>query len=261
MEEPTPRFGNVKISGDRRGNIHGPIRLAHADSLPHPCFSRGGPRHSRCDGDLVLDAVTDLVLTTSDGEELEAIHDKAPNTRGAIVVCHPHPLQGGTMNAPLIAAIARHAATDGLDVVRFNFRGVGASTGKHDKGVAELKDVTAAATYASLLEGGLVGIAGWSFGAAVALNWQANTQSSVPYVGVAPAVRSDLSPTLPDPEDLPTAQRAFVVGERDQIIDPEALAEYAKAISARIVTYRGSDHFFVLRHDKLATDVLRLLAS
>jgi alpha/beta superfamily hydrolase len=205
--------------------------------------------------------VTSLSITTTDGELLEVIHDSSGGARGAIVLCHPHPQHGGTMRAPMLGAIAKHAVSEGFDVVRFNFRGVGASTGIHGDGEAELQDVEAAMAFASGLGMPVAGIAGWSFGAAVCLNWQADTASTVPYVGIAPPVRSPLTPPLPDPSRLGPARRGFVIGEKDQFIPADELAAYAEAISAKIIRYSGTDHFFVLKHQRLAIDVVSLIGD
>jgi hypothetical protein len=208
---------------------------------------------------LVLDPVTTLAITTSDGEQLEVIHDSSGQALGAIVLCHPHPQHGGTMRAPMLGAIAKHAVAEGFDVVRFNFRGVGRSTGIHGDGEAELQDVDAAMDFASDLDVPVAGMAGWSFGAAVCLNWQSETSSTVPYVGIAPPVRSPLTPPLPDPSNLVPALRGFVIGEKDQFIPADELATYAEAISADIIRYPGTDHFFVLKHRRLADDVVSLI--
>jgi alpha/beta superfamily hydrolase len=205
--------------------------------------------------------VTLLSITTTDGERLEVIHDSAADARGVIVLCHPHPQHGGTMRAPMLGAIAKHAVSQGFDVVRFNFRGVGDSTGIHGDGEAELNDVDAAMAFASTLDPPVAGMAGWSFGAAVCLNWQADTGSTVPYVGIAPPVNSPLTPPLPHPSELTFARRGFVIGERDQFIPVDELVAYAEAISAEVITYRGTDHFFVLKHKRLSEDVLSLLAG
>jgi alpha/beta superfamily hydrolase len=205
--------------------------------------------------------VTTLSITTTDGEHLEVIHDPAADVRGVIVLCHPHPQFGGTMRAPMLGAIAKHAVSEGFDVVRFNFRGVGDSTGTHGDGHAELHDVDAAVAFASDLEAPVAGIAGWSFGAAVLLNWQAETESTLPYVGIAPPVDSPLTPRLPDPSDLAEAKRGFVIGERDQFIAADDLAAYAASISAEIIRYPSTDHFFVLKHKQLAEDVVDVITS
>jgi alpha/beta superfamily hydrolase len=205
--------------------------------------------------------VTTLSITTVDGEQLEVIHDSRGDARGVIVLCHPHPEHGGTMRAPMLGAIAKHGVSEGFDVVRFNFRGVGGSTGVHGDGEAELRDVDAAMEFSSTLGMPIAGMAGWSFGAAVCLNWQAMKGSMVPYVGIAPPVNSPLTPALPDPASLAPARRAFVIGEKDQFILADELAAYAASISAEIIRYRGTDHFFVLKHQRLAEDVLKLLGG
>ncbi len=205
--------------------------------------------------------MTTLSITTADGEQLEVIHDSRGDARSVIVLCHPHPEHGGTMRAPMLGAIAKHGVSEGIDVVRFNFRGVGESTGVHGDGEAELHDVDAAVEYASTLGMPIAGMAGWSFGAAVCLNWQAENVSTVPYVGIAPPVNSPLTPPLPDPSSLAPARRAFVIGEKDQFIVADELAAYAASISAEIIRYRGTDHFFVLKHTRLAADVIDLITG
>jgi hypothetical protein len=205
--------------------------------------------------------VTTLSITTTDGEQLEAIHDSNSDSLGVIVLCHPHPQHGGTMRAPLLGAIAKYAVSEGYDVVRFNFRGVGESTGIHGNGEAELQDVEAAMAFASGLDIPVTGMAGWSFGAAVCLNWQAGTASAVPYVGIAPPVDGPLTPPLPAPSRLMPARRAFVIGEKDQFIPADELATYAASIGAEIIRYRGTDHFFVLKHSRLAEDVVDLIVG
>lgn len=205
--------------------------------------------------------MTDVVLPTTDGERLQGIHNVATGSRGVIVLCHPHPEQGGTMRAPILGAIAKHAVAQGLDVLRFNFRGVGESTGTHGRGEAELHDVEAAMTYAADLDLSVVGLAGWSFGAVVALRWQAETGSTAPFAGIAPPVRSEYTPTLPEPAALQQARRGFIVGDRDQFVDSDELAQYAASISAKIVQYPGTDHFFVFKHQQLAEDVVTMITD
>lgn len=165
------------------------------------------------------------------------------------------------MTHPILGAIAKTLTSTGFTTVRFNFRGVGESTGTHDDGVGELSDV---ASVAGLIDDELPpmsGITGWSFGAAMALLWQAKFHSTIAYVGIAPPVESALTPDLPVPTALASADRLFIVGERDQFVDVPKLNAYAHTINADISIYRGSDHFFVFKHERLADDVAAFLTS
>ena len=85
-----------------------------------------------------------LHLRTSDGETLEARIDSPDRPTIFTVFCHPHPEQGGSMNAPLMITVATRLVERGHAVLRFNFRGTGRSTGTHDEGAGELHDVSAA---------------------------------------------------------------------------------------------------------------------
>ena len=85
-----------------------------------------------------------MTLRTADGVTLEARIGMPPAQRGGVALCHPHPLYGGDMDNPVVVRAAEVARDLGLATVRFNFRGVGQSTGEHGKGVAERLDVEAA---------------------------------------------------------------------------------------------------------------------
>lgn len=202
-----------------------------------------------------------VTIQSTDGVELEAIVDQPEGATRAFLVCHPHPEHGGTMTHPLIATIADHVVDAGHAAVRFNFRGVGESTGTHGGGPAEIDDIAAVAAWMGDNTPPLAGITGWSFGAAVALRWQAQAASSVNYVGIAPPVDSALTPPLPDPIDLVPAQRTFVVGDRDQFVDADELEAYGASIDAPTIRYETADHFFIFRHDRLASDVLTALTD
>ena len=149
------------------------------------------------------------------------------------------------MRAPILGAITKECLAAGMNVLRFNFRGVGESTGVHGDGEGELLDVDAAVAWAQKEAPPVLGIAGWSFGAAMALRWQAASASTLAYCGVAPPVDQQLSFAMPEPKDLEAARRTFIVGDRDQLIDVEALVTYGTAIGAEIVRYETADHFFV----------------
>lgn len=205
--------------------------------------------------------MTDLRIETSDGVSLEASLSEAAGAAGTIVLCHPHPQHGGTMRHPLLEAIASHASASGLDALRFNFRGIGSSGGTWDRGDGERADVAAAVAWTEIHRPPVAGIAGWSFGAAMALVWQAETGSTIPYVGIAPPTDSVLTPKLPVLDQLAPAERLFIVGNRDQFVDADELEEYATGIDASIIRYETADHFFIFRHDRLAADVVSFLSS
>jgi len=196
------------------------------------------------------------MIETNDGVSLEAILEVPNDPIGTLVLCHPHPQQGGTMRTPILHEIKKHALACGLAVLRFNFRGVGASTGSYDNGRAELHDVAAAMRRAEALGHNPVALGGWSFGAAVALRWQASEGSRSTYVGIAPPVGNVLVPDLPHADELAPARRKFIVGARDQLVDVETLTAYADSIGAVIDIYRSSDHFFLSRRERLAQDVV-----
>jgi uncharacterized protein len=152
--------------------------------------------------------------------------------------------------------VAQRALDAGYRVVRFNFRGVGRSTGDFGDGVAEVQDVAAAIAHGEQFPEPVMGICGWSFGAATALSWQAHTGSTLPYVGIAPPVDSPLIPPLPDPSDLARGPRRFIIGARDQYVPVDDLEAYASAIGASVEVFAATDHFFIFRYDKLADAVV-----
>lgn len=199
-------------------------------------------------------------LTTDDGERLEAAWAHPNRARGVLTFCHPHPLHDGTMRAPLMVKITDHLVRLGIAVLRFNFRGVGESTGLHDGGRAELADVSAATAEASGLHPELPhGLAGWSFGAATSLNWLAETGSDLPWAGIAPPVRSERTPALPPPDRLSGGgSKGFILGERDQFTTVDELRSYADSLGAQLRVI-GADHFFYGQERRVADMVYELI--
>ena len=99
-------------------------------------------------------------------ETLEARLAVPEGARWGVVICHPHPLYGGDMDSPVVARMAEACADRGLATLRFNFRGVGASTGRHDEGRGEQDDLRACLEHLKESLGGdaRVAPAGYSFG-------------------------------------------------------------------------------------------------
>ncbi|MCP4965153.1 MAG: hypothetical protein GY926_07945 [bacterium] len=192
-------------------------------------------------------------ITVDSSVELEARWDIPATVERGVVLCHPHPLHGGTMNVPLLEAITKDLVDRSVAVLRFNFRGVGRSTGAHDSGLAEIDDVAAAATHAEETYPDLdFGVAGWSFGAGVALRWHARDRSDHNYVGIAPGIGKEAGQRLPEPESLQPANRTFIIGDRDQLVPVAAVVDYAERAQATLHVLQGSDHFFYFREQKVA---------
>src|SRR6187549_1533957 len=101
---------------------------------------------------------------------LEALHWAVPNPRGAAIVCHPHPVHGGTMHNHVTYRLAQAWRDANVACVRFNFRGVGRSTGAHDEGRGEIDDARAALDWVAAQTPDVpLYASGFSFGARTAL--------------------------------------------------------------------------------------------
>lgn len=194
-----------------------------------------------------------VTIEGKDGIRLEARWDRPARPRGSVVFCHPHPQHGGTMMAPLMHKVTTGLVGRGLSVLRFNFRGVGLSSGAWDGGLGEIDDVAATVCHARAeLPDEPLGVAGWSFGAATSLAWQAREKDSTSFAGIAPPVRTDLVERLPQPEELAHARRLFILGDRDQFVTVEDMTEYVDRARGKLTVLNGSDHFFYFREERVA---------
>lgn len=188
-------------------------------------------------------------ITTSDGLRLEAELTAVDSPTAVAVVTHPHPLHGGEMHNPVPAGIARGLAEAGVAVLRFNFRGTGASEGHHGEGDAERTDVVAAIDAAAASAPGVpvVGV-GYSFGADVLLATEDDRLAVV--IAVAPPLR-----VLPD-EALraPRGRCPTVIlsPEHDQFCDAHRAAAVTQGWPATTVeAVGGADHFLAGRLDRV----------
>ena len=197
-------------------------------------------------------ATRSLRTTTSDGLSLEAELIVPDGARATVVLCHPHPQQGGNMTSLVTSELFRSLPSSGLAVLRFNFRGVGTSEGKHEFGVGEALDIVAALDAMSVECPTLpLFVSGWSFGADTSLSVLDPRITS--WLACAPPLR-----VLPL-EDLSAAAGAdprpklLIVPEHDQFRDPESAIEATAAwLNTEVVAVAGADHFFVGRTNKVA---------
>jgi uncharacterized protein len=176
----------------------------------------------------------------------------AENATHAAVVCHPHPLFGGTLHNKVVFHTMKALNSFGFPVLRFNFRGTGLSQGEHYNGIGEVDDVRAALDWLDREFHLPLIFAGFSFGAAVGL--RAASQDS--RVKVMIAVGTPVTPVAADAE-MPrnytyeflrdsAKPKLFVSGARDQFGPKARLEELIASVPEpkKLVLIEGADHFF-----------------
>lgn len=202
-------------------------------------------------------------FTSSDGLELEGEWDAPDDPRAILVLCHPHPKMGGTMNAPLLIALRDAVLEDGWAVLRFNFRGNGASDGESSTGVAEVADAAGAIAEARRRSPGApVAVAGWSFGGAVALRIATEDRDLVACATVAPSIdrKPEITEGAPPPDAYELGDATIVIcGVNDDQVSPESCRRWAQEAGATYVEMKGANHFFWAKYEPLAAEVRAFL--
>jgi alpha/beta superfamily hydrolase len=216
-----------------------------------------------------MPTITDL---TGPAGHLEAVLDQpalrtatgAP--RAAVVFAHPHPEYGGTMHTKAVYQGAKGLARIGCAVLRFNFRGVGASAGEFDQGEGEMADFRAALDYmAAKYPNSPLWAAGFSFGAWVALETGAVDPRVDVLIGIAPPVATSVSGmnyTFPNTL-ASTKAKFFVQGEADDVCPIEGMwAFYGKLEEPKeLVVIDAADHLFDGRTQEVGEALEELLAD
>ncbi len=174
----------------------------------------------------------------------------------ACLITHPHPLFGGTMHNKVVYHAMKVLNSFGFSVLRFNFRGVGGSQGKHNYGRGEVNDVQVALEWLSKEFGKPIIFAGFSFGAAIGL------RAACPDSGVAalvslgtPVAARDYSYEFLRECAKP---KLFISGENDQFATSRTLEEMVRTLPepTRLVLIPQADHFFTGHLDAMR-DVLK----
>lgn len=197
------------------------------------------------------------VITVTDGVELEAELAQGTESLG-VVITHPHPLHGGSMHTPVPQQLFDTARRLSLPAIRFNFRGVGKSTGTHDKGVAEQQDVLGAVEHlGNNSDIDRVLIAGWSFGADVGLAVCPPTTAG--WFAVAPPLSIVAATEMAAAaSELPAV---LAVPEHDQFNDPDAAAaKTAEWTTTEIRPIAGADHFLAGQLSVVAEQFAEMVA-
>ena len=190
------------------------------------------------------DAAAELRLAGPAGDLEAAVEVPAPQDEraGTAVICHPLPVQGGTMHNKVVVMIERSLRELGLRTVRFNFRGVGNSAGEFDEGRGETLDLLAVAEWVQKVRpNDALWLAGFSFGSYVAL-LAARHLPVKQMISVAPPVgRWDFSAAI-----APPCPWLVVQGEDDDIVEPLKVYEWVDGMADKptLVRMPETGHFF-----------------
>jgi uncharacterized protein len=202
--------------------------------------------------DATTSSIRSLFLEGPAGRLEALLNAGNENATYAALICHPHPLFGGTMHNKVVFHTMKALNSFGFPVLRFNFRGTGLSEGVHDNGQGEIDDVRTALDWLDREFDLPMMFAGFSFGAAVGLRTACADERVRAVIGVgtpvAPVAADTEEPRVYSFEFLQSCSKPklFVSGSRDQF-GPKAKLEAMVASAAepkKLVLIEGADHFF-----------------
>lgn len=159
-----------------------------------------------------------------------------------VVLCHPHPLYGGSMHNNVVFAVCQALNAAGIAALRFNFRGVGASTGRFDDGKGEQDDARAALEVLAgrkEIDAGRLGLMGYSFGGMVALAMGKDEARVKALAAVSPVLIPGFLSGVEKPVFL-------ISGTHDHVVTPQALHQEVAgmALPAKVEVVEDVDHFW-----------------
>lgn len=199
---------------------------------------------------------------------IEVAASRPLNAHGVAVVAHPHPLFGGTMDNKVVTTLARGFVEAGLATFRFNFRGVGATEGRHDEGRGETDDMLRVIEHARATTSHVpLYLAGFSFGGAIATRASC-VADFAQLVLVAPGFRRITAAGMgeaPDPGDPALGPRGrhaasntvVIHGDRDDTVPLSDSLAWGAEREVPVVVVPGAEHFFHRRLHVLREIVAR----
>jgi alpha/beta superfamily hydrolase len=185
-------------------------------------------------------------------------HNKTSGAPIALIL-HPHPLHGGTMNNRVVYTLFQGFVANGFSTLRINFRGVGRSQGKYDRGEGELNDAATAVDWLQTYnpQAGAIWIAGFSFGAWIGMQLLMRRPEFDGFAVVSPPANLyDFSFLAPCP-----SSGLIVQGDSDDVVAEPSVAKLAEKISKQrglVIDYRvvpGANHFFQDRQEILSSHI------
>jgi uncharacterized protein len=202
-----------------------------------------------------VNASTEKVLIAGSAGSIECAVDlPAIAITGTAVICHPHPQHGGTMDNKVVQTLARAFLQLGYRTVRFNFRGVGASTGVWDEGRGELDDALAVIAHFRIHDQPWV-LSGFSFGAYIASQAALRLSDDAKprrMVLVGPSTQRQVMPVVP-------ADTVVIHGETDDVVPLSATLDWARPQNLPVIVFPGVGHFFHGQLARLRTVVVQQL--
>ena len=206
-----------------------------------------------------MNSATQSLTLAGGAGPIEALLDMpAATPRGTAVIAHPHPLFGGTMHNKVVQTLARAFVQAGWRVLRFNFRGVGASAGVYDEGRGEAQDMLALVQQQA--GEGPLALAGFSFGAFVTSQVLAALAPRQPEKVVLVGTAASRFAVAPIAAEL--HERTLVLhGERDDTVPLASVMDWARPQSLPVTVIPGVEHFFHGQLPLLKSLVLRHLAA
>lgn len=203
--------------------------------------------------------MSEIFFNGPDGRIEAKYHQSADKTAPLVVVLHPHPLYGGSMNNKVVYNLFHKFAENGFSVLRFNFRGVGRSIGKYDNGVGEMADAATALDWIQLQnpDARSCWICGFSFGAWIGMQLMMRRPEIEGFVSVSPPANMyDFSFLSPCP-----ASGFITQGDLDSVVPENIVATLAgklakqKGINVQYKMIKGADHYYRTKMDELMVAV------
>jgi alpha/beta superfamily hydrolase len=244
---PAIHSSNTATARTRKITIAGSFAATHGKPPGNLSYSTGMSTGKR--------TVRSFFLEGPAGR-LEALwkQPESPRRDFAGLVCHPHPLYGGTMHNKVVHHTSLALQSFGLPVLRFNFRGAGLSEGSHDKGRGETDDVRAALAWLQdKMPSAETILAGFSFGCWVGLRAACEAPQVKALVGVGVPANDNNFGYL----ESCTKPKLFVQGSHDQFGSRENLLALAQrtADPKQVIFVENADHFFTGQLDQLRQSI------
>src|SRR5258706_10819811 len=217
------------------------------------------PLHPELPPEVRITGEEEIFCRTEDGLAIEALANLPDEAGRVAVLCHPHPLYGGTMHNAIMVVVAKRLLERGQGQVgwlRLNYRGVGKSEGAYGAGKPEALDVRAAFTEVRRgVPRAKVSVVGYSFGSGVGY------RAAVMDGGI-----DNISLVTPSPRVMQSSLGEFtgpvqiVAASRDQYCAPEETTDLAQRLGASVRVIEGADHYFVRFRRELAGFVVSFIA-